>query len=481
MAAGRNDPCPCGSGKKYKKCCLAQEREQQSENRLEPPQRDWDDAEQRAADSAEPSRRPEEPLPPESTAALSAGQDERPDDEPPDEPQPDPLKQGLDAFWDEFEPCDYEGQTALFLKTFDTPELHSHGATVEMLEVIRRGAAQHDDWDGFEILIRAFQERLPDAFAESAACCISWLIDGRVARGRFDDVAPLAREIATYAGDHIDIFNLTLDSLAYHCDLSTLVEMMRIGWPGVRDSSEILPRGVDEFADRAWRYEMLSYCGQAASPRPDDPELIERLEFYVESVNRDFVAAFIESVAGLVHQGPIPGKAKVAWCRRVCFEFLGHLLRGQRMSPGKADLGSENLCTYLIRRLNGQLEHSPRLYDPGRRPRRRSGKASRTQRHAVHILCPDARTFDPYLASQIDFFSARYYTMAATMEVIPAWLRFLELRQLIDSQEHLSTLRGLAHLHADLLKLWKEYSDDPSLHEAAVQAWQEPQLDPQQT
>jgi len=23
---GRNDPCPCGSGKKYKKCCLARER-----------------------------------------------------------------------------------------------------------------------------------------------------------------------------------------------------------------------------------------------------------------------------------------------------------------------------------------------------------------------------------------------------------------------------------------------------------------------
>lgn len=26
MDAGRNDPCPCGSGKKYKKCCLAKER-----------------------------------------------------------------------------------------------------------------------------------------------------------------------------------------------------------------------------------------------------------------------------------------------------------------------------------------------------------------------------------------------------------------------------------------------------------------------
>ena len=25
MKAGRNDPCPCGSGKKYKKCCLAKD------------------------------------------------------------------------------------------------------------------------------------------------------------------------------------------------------------------------------------------------------------------------------------------------------------------------------------------------------------------------------------------------------------------------------------------------------------------------
>jgi len=27
MPPGRNDPCPCGSGKKYKKCCLPREAE----------------------------------------------------------------------------------------------------------------------------------------------------------------------------------------------------------------------------------------------------------------------------------------------------------------------------------------------------------------------------------------------------------------------------------------------------------------------
>jgi uncharacterized protein YecA (UPF0149 family) len=26
---GRNDPCPCGSGKKYKKCCLGRETHEQ--------------------------------------------------------------------------------------------------------------------------------------------------------------------------------------------------------------------------------------------------------------------------------------------------------------------------------------------------------------------------------------------------------------------------------------------------------------------
>lgn len=35
---GRNDPCPCGSGKKYKRCCL--ERDQEAERALRSPATD---------------------------------------------------------------------------------------------------------------------------------------------------------------------------------------------------------------------------------------------------------------------------------------------------------------------------------------------------------------------------------------------------------------------------------------------------------
>ncbi|MDT8324176.1 MAG: SEC-C metal-binding domain-containing protein, partial [Bacteroidota bacterium] len=34
-SVGRNDPCPCGSGKKYKKCCLAKDAAAQAQARFD--------------------------------------------------------------------------------------------------------------------------------------------------------------------------------------------------------------------------------------------------------------------------------------------------------------------------------------------------------------------------------------------------------------------------------------------------------------
>ena len=39
-AIGRNEPCPCGSGKKYKKCCLERDEALARQNRLCPPRED---------------------------------------------------------------------------------------------------------------------------------------------------------------------------------------------------------------------------------------------------------------------------------------------------------------------------------------------------------------------------------------------------------------------------------------------------------
>ena len=84
MTVGRNDPCPCGSGKKYKKCCLGK----------------------KAADEAKPR-----PTVPEERPSL------------PEQRPTDPATEASNARWKEFESEDHEGQIALFTRTLDEEEL----------------------------------------------------------------------------------------------------------------------------------------------------------------------------------------------------------------------------------------------------------------------------------------------------------------------------------------------------------------------
>ena len=90
MTLGRNEPCPCGSGKKYKKCCLAKDEE--------------------AARKAKPAPAP---------ASVPTSKLEPARDEPPPNPQMD----AWNARWDEFDAADYEGRMALFLRTLEEEEL----------------------------------------------------------------------------------------------------------------------------------------------------------------------------------------------------------------------------------------------------------------------------------------------------------------------------------------------------------------------
>ena len=68
---GRNDPCPCGSGKKYKKCCLANE---------EAAERDqFAEAEARRAESAAAHRMHLREVRTAIAARLSGGEDDEED------------------------------------------------------------------------------------------------------------------------------------------------------------------------------------------------------------------------------------------------------------------------------------------------------------------------------------------------------------------------------------------------------------------
>jgi hypothetical protein len=60
MKLGRNDPCHCGSGKKYKVCCLAK-----------------DEAKERTARAKAAEKAAKEPVPAEAAAATQAARKEQ--------------------------------------------------------------------------------------------------------------------------------------------------------------------------------------------------------------------------------------------------------------------------------------------------------------------------------------------------------------------------------------------------------------------
>src|SRR5437867_4481641 len=139
MKVGRNDPCPCGSGKKYKKCCL--EKDQAAER-----------AQRVATRSAATTSDDWLPAPPT-----------RP--EPPPPPPPDPRVEAWNARWEDFEAQDYEGKIALFNRTLDETELMDHEMAFEMLNQIYYESVAQGERDRFDALVDRLRERLPDAYA----------------------------------------------------------------------------------------------------------------------------------------------------------------------------------------------------------------------------------------------------------------------------------------------------------------------------
>ena len=116
MNIGRNDPCPCGSGKKYKKCCLAKDEE---------------------------ARRREGAPTPVSTA-VSRTEQEAPSHSKIPPPPPDPRVEAWNARYEEFEASDYEARIALFNRTLDEPDLMDGEMAFEMLEKLFDQSVEHD-------------------------------------------------------------------------------------------------------------------------------------------------------------------------------------------------------------------------------------------------------------------------------------------------------------------------------------------------
>ena len=305
-----------------------------------------------------------------------------------------------------------------------------------------------------------------------------------VATGRYEDAWALTEEMGAIPDNDIDIFQNALDRLAYHGQLNTLVEISRKAWSTVKNSDEIVYWGIEAFAEQATNFEILHYVENNAMPFHDDPELCERLRFFDIERDPDRLNEYITLLIEGIDIQKIDAEIRASTdfeqkLIRILIAFLGYLRRVENVPYCRGELAREQLQEYLCARRAGDLEPDEsafdiadtRLFDIFERPKRRKRKTH--WHHPAHPFCPDMQTLDQHLGNLLNPLNPQHYKIAATIELLPAWLRFLASHNFIDDQQARQTQENLRYLYDALLSLRDKTLFDPILLRNLERAWRD--------
>jgi len=134
------------------------------------------------------------------------------------------------------------------------------------------------------------------------------------------------------------------------------------------------------------------------------------------------------------------------------------------------------LAKFIFERHAGALEYQESMLESLQRDltRQRGRKLQPTPkfRQYAHQLVPDHERLDRFLGGLLGFLNQLYYRTAAVFALIPAWLRFLESRHLIDAALRVQALRDMESLIDPLCQVCSNFADDPTLHQALLR-WRE--------
>jgi hypothetical protein len=469
VATGRNDLCPCGSGKKFKKCCLGKIKAKKTSVEDQPV------APAEPGSSVQPGIRPV--LKPASPDPVD------------DLPEPDPITQARDARWREFEGADYEKKVGLFLRTLHEEGLMDEGLAFDMLDMIRGESVRRGDRGRLDALIQSLHSHLPEIYASDAAYYIFWMIANALAEGRTEVIMDLVRQMALLADKHVDLFCSIQNQLAYYGLLAEVVEGLRLAFPKLKETNDIMAWVLDELQSQGLAFEVLNYLDAAPNPDAGDVALLQRLKLFSDSVPESLGAYILhvtgrsgrqwamedfelKRVSGRKSKRSGTSKSEDTWESDLYYltlEFLDYLRRVENVPFTKAEIGRRQLHRYIIERHYGELDHQRSILDAAAeqidsRLERQSRKNK--FRPNENKLVPDRESFDLFLARRFDPLSPVPYEGMAALESLPAWLRFLESIGLIDANLRIHSLADIEGLADDLCRVLEQSDDDPSLVQA---------------
>lgn len=513
LKLGRNDPCHCGSGKKYKRCHLAEDEAREHERR---------EQERIAAEADLPVIAPRPGGPGGLSLPMLPPLPAAPELSPEEAARLEAEEAEYAAWQESIASTDAEGRLQLLDQLLDKPDLDSE-TVFELFEVINRDARDSGRPEHLARAIRMVAERAPAVYESDKIWYYSWLLELTVAAGRYDDIPELLREIEPLATEHIDEIFRMIDVLMFHDQVDTLIDFMTAIWPSVSDSPLILSRGITEFASDLTMLHVFRHLRAGGAVSAADPGLQAVLE-PLGDVDLDRIQLVLDALTGAVTRTwrpsdfpalPEEEDEEEQWGDA---ESWGEVLDDDDGEENDLDSIIEGVVTgrsgdqpveaaktfESIQVADGEPpplggpedpedEHPllPNLFQftlewAGWMSRERGIPLTRiemardilidylTRRdpdaRGLVRLTPDTRSLDRRLAALASLLSGQYYRAAALFIVMPGYLDYLVEHGLM--KRHLArNLRGdLVRLRAQVVRIMESYSRDPALLEAVRSA-----------
>jgi len=303
-------------------------------------------------------------------------------------------------------------------------------AAFDLIAILR------DDGDrtAFAEVVAMLRTLRPALFSANAIYYLDWLIEDALLKGWDGALPALCEQIAHVERSDADIVEYIIDRLAYFGRLSLVVQTI----------SQLAPRhGIGALETRADAFVMLDLWWRSGDVHADDPRV--RLALPGSGIiDEQRLRQRIDALMGRYTPRPRPAaqQSLAAWLEQLSFCFLGEATRIEQISPARACLARAALVGYLLDRAHGGL--------PWVDPHTRRGAAILQ----LPLVCPDRVTLEYYLAALLELHQPRWCVAAALLELMPAWLRFLERHRVIDAARHRAAIAELHGLADDAVHLW---------------------------
>jgi hypothetical protein len=435
---GRNEPCPCGSGKKYKKCCLA-----------------GDQAVRRPVNAIT-----DNVLPPHDDQSATGGEEDN----------SDPF---MAEIYDRFEDADFDRRVALIEEVLS----QGKGSTDDLLglvELLRQAVVADSSRREFNLCLTELRGARPDCWEEDGVLYAQYFITNALALEETAEIGDIFLQASRRIGRHADVFSNMVDLLAYHGRHQLLTEGLRIALPLIHKDRNVLPWLPNDLALRLIDCEILAWVEKgAASTGMDFRALRQAVEDILPELDDETLREYADH---LVVYRPFPTERLLKKNNRLDLEQLSLLtatfagcLGRDRGVPGITGLlAVGEIYRYLSRREAGELKGSkaPSL----------SARLKKLKNRAVlpfHPLCPDPETLDRYFSYQMHLFCKAYHAAAALAQCLPAWCDFLEQQGLLEQGQAARRLRPLIPLIETLVEVLENSSDDPTLALTVRRVWEE--------